>query len=150
MDANSSNVGFSDAPPRADGARDNPKKEEQPSPPPDSPVYTVRRSDDSNDSGRGGIILKKTAVMLAGLVAVVAILLAGTYYYRSDIGAALQTGLSGTGTELTALEIEVVRTLRALDELSVEFSDDPEKLKEIELMKKETRNILESIGGGTE
>ncbi len=149
MDVNPSNVGFSDAPPGADGARDNPKKEEQPSPPPDRPVYTVRQSDASNDSGGGGIILKKTAIMLAGVIAVVAILSAGTYYYRSDIGAALQAGLSGGGTEPTALEIEVIRTLRSLDELSLEFADETEKLKEIELMKKETRNILESIGNGT-
>lgn len=149
MDVNPSNVGFSDVPPRADGARDNPKKEEQPSPPPDRPVYTVRQSDAVDDSGSGGIILKKTAIMLTGLIAVAAILAVGTYYYRADIGAALQTAASGGGTELTTLEIEVVRTLQALDELAVEFADEPDKLKEIELMKEETRNIIESIGSET-
>lgn len=147
MDVNPSNVGFSDAPPMADGAKDSPKKE--PSPPPDRPVYTVRQSDALGDSGGGGIFLKKTAIILVGAVAVMAILVAGTYYYRSDIGAALQTGLSGGEKEFTALEIEVVRTLRVLDELAEEFSDEPERLKEIELMKKETLNILESTGSRT-
>lgn len=139
------NVGFSEVPPKSDGARENPKKEEKQSHKPDRPVYTVRQSDTTDDSGHGGIIIKKTAILLSGLVAVAVILSAGGYYYRSDIGAALQTAVSGGDTKLTTLEIEVVRTLQTLDELSMEFSNDPEKLEKIELMKKETRSILETI-----
>jgi hypothetical protein len=141
-------VGYADPPPGEIGGKQELKKEKKSYPPPDRLVYTVRPSEEmKTKSGRiWGFI-----VVIIGIAAVAGILFAATYFNVPMPGGktAVKSVETGGGLELSALEVEITRTMQLLDEMTVEFSDQPEKLEKVEELKMEAREILESIRGKT-
>lgn len=122
------------------------KREEKPFPHPARPVYTVRPSDEGN----GGFRFKGTIVVLLGILVAVGILFAATYFNVAITNRepAVKAAPSASAPELGALKVELTRTLHLLEEMAGESAGDPEKLERIEKLKKDSREILNSIGAG--
>lgn len=149
MDKSTNNIGYSEMPPVDSSADEEQKREEKPFPHPDRPVYTVRPSDE----GTGGFRFKGIIVVLIGILAAVGILFAATYFNVAITNPADLRGVIAappvSAPELGTLKVEVTRTLQLLEEMAGESSGDPEKLEKIKKLKKDSREILNSIGAGT-
>ena len=146
MDKSTNNVGYSEMPPVDSSSDEEQKMEEKPYPRPDRPVYTVRPSDEK----KGGARFKGFIVVLVGVLAAAGILVAATYFNVAlpTREPAVKAAPAVSAPELGTLKVEVTRTLLILEEMSAEVSGDPEKLEKIEKLKKDTREILNSIGTG--
>lgn len=147
MDKSTNNIGYSEMPPVDSSADEEQKVEEKPYPRPDRPVYTVRPSDERT----GGFRFKGVLVVLIGILAVVGILFGATYFNVSipTREPAVIAAPPVSAPELGTLKVEVTRTLQLLEEMAGESSGDPEKLEKIEQLKKDSREILNSIGAET-
>ena len=149
MDNDLANVGYSEVPPGKSAGTKIPNKEEKPFPPSERPVYTVRQAESKEAQGSG---YKSLFIILFGVAAVGGILFAATYFNVPMPGGktAVQTTLAPsapakTSQEITALKVEVARTLQMLDEMALELLDQPEKLQKVEKLKTEAREILNSL-----
>ncbi|MFQ5431116.1 MAG: hypothetical protein ACE5EN_01260 [Nitrospinota bacterium] len=150
MDNDLANVGYSEVPPVKSAGTIKPNQEENPFPPSERPVYTVRQAEAKEAKGSG---YKSLFIILFGVAAVAGILFAATYFnVPLPIGkTAVQTTVApatpaGEGQEINALKVEVARTMQILDEMAAELSSQPEKLKKVEDLQTQTREILDSLG----
>ena len=150
MDNDLANVGYSEVPPGESAGMKKTSKEEKPFPPSERPVYTVRQAEAKEAQGGG---YKSVFIILFGVAAVAGILFAATYFNVPGTKPAVQTTVApvapsatkAPSREITALTVEVTRTMQILDEMSAELSNQPEKLKKVEELKFQTREILDSL-----
>lgn len=150
MENDVADVGYSEVPPGKSAGMKKSNTEEKPFPPSERPVYTVRQEEAREARGSA---YKSLFMILFGVVAVGGILFAATYFNvplpggKTTVQTTVAPGaVGGVSREITALTIEVTRTMQILDEMAAELINQPEKLKQVEALKTQTREILDSLG----
>jgi len=151
MENDLANVGYSEIPPdKGDSTERRKKTEEKPYPPPERPVYTVSQAEAMAARGSG---YKSVFIILFGAAAVAGILFAATYFNvpwppgkRSAQTTAATAPVAEPGLEIAALRVEITRTMQVLEAMAAEYAQQPEKLKKVEELKTQTREILDSLG----
>ncbi len=150
MDNDLANVGYSEVPPGKSAGTKKPNKEEKPFPPSEMPIYTVRQAEAKEVEGSG---YKSLFLILFGVAAVAGILFAASYFNvpmpggKTAVQTTVEPGAPAVPSrEITALTVEVTRTMQILDAMAAELSNQPEKLQKVKELKTQTREILDSLG----
>ncbi len=152
-----SSWGYSEVPPGGGNAAERERRrlareQEANYPPAERPVYAPLpeppRVEEEHEPKSG------TALSLTSLIiGIAAVVLAAVFFYRSNVNIKsaeihAQQALTAVdelkhgGATPAALKIELMRTTRTLDAMTVEFAGEPEQLAKIEELRAEVNGIL--------
>lgn len=153
--------GYSESPPGSGGnaaERERKRlaeKSEGKYPPAERPLYSPLPEPEPLEEEQADQRSSGTALSLTSLViGIVALVLAAVFFYRSNVN--IKTAETRAQQALTAvdelkhsgspapaaLKIELMRTTRTLDAMTVEFQGEPEALAKIEQLRNEVKEIL--------
>lgn len=153
--------GYSEIPPSGGGnaaereRRRLAERSEGKYPPAERPLYSPLPEPEPPEEELGEQRASGTALSLTSLViGIVALVLAAVFFYRSNVNiksaetraqqaltAVDELKHSGSPTP-AALKIELMRTTRTLDAMTVEYQAEPETLAKIEQLRNEVKEIL--------
>ncbi len=156
-----SSWGYSEIPPGESGnaaereRRRLAEKSERKYPPAERPLYSPLPEPEPPEEEHADQRASGTALSVTSLViGIVAVVLAAVFFYRSnvDIKSAetrVQQALTAvdelkhSGSPApAALKIELIRTTRTLDAMTVEYQGEPEALAKIEELRNEVKELL--------